>query len=36
MPTLNKGQNVFNCFQSVSPKADPTFPVPAGTPAPSH
>jgi len=36
VPTLNKGQNVFNCFQSVSPKADPTFPVPAGTPAPSH
>jgi len=35
LPALNKGQNVFNCFQSISPKANPVFPVPAGTPAPS-
>jgi branched-chain amino acid transport system substrate-binding protein len=34
VPTLNKGQNVFNCFHSSSTKANPTFPVPAGTPAP--
>jgi hypothetical protein len=33
--TLNKGQNVFNCFQSISPKANPVFPLPAGTPAPA-
>ena len=33
-PTLNKGKNVFNCFQSISPKANPVFPLPAGTPAP--
>ncbi len=33
-PTLNKGQNVFNCFHSASTKANPVFPVPAGTPAP--
>jgi ABC-type branched-subunit amino acid transport system substrate-binding protein len=32
--TLNKGQNVFNCFQSINPKSNPVFPVPAGTPAP--
>jgi len=35
LPALNKGQNVFNCFQSISPKANPVFPVPPGTPAPS-
>jgi ABC-type branched-subunit amino acid transport system substrate-binding protein len=35
VPTLNKGQNVFNCFHSSSTKADPVFPVPAGTPAPN-
>jgi len=34
VPVLNKGQNVFNCFQSSSTKADPVFPVPPGTPAP--
>jgi branched-chain amino acid transport system substrate-binding protein len=33
-PALNKGKNVFNCFQSISPKANPVFPLPAGTPAP--
>ena len=33
-PILNKGQNVFNCFHSSSTKANPVFPVPAGTPAP--
>ena len=26
---------VFNCFESISPKKDPVFPLPAGTPAPS-
>ena len=35
LPALNKGQNVFNCFQSLDPKKGPVFPVPAGTPAPS-
>jgi hypothetical protein len=35
LPALNKGNNVFNCFQSVSPKANPVFPLPAGTPSPS-
>ncbi len=34
LPTLNKGQNVFNCFQSTDPKKNPVFPLPAGTPAP--
>ena len=34
VPVLNKGQNVFNCFHSSSTKANPVFPVPAGTPAP--
>jgi len=34
VPTLNKGQNVFNCFHQASTKANPVFPVPAGTPAP--
>ena len=33
--TLNKGENVFNCFESISPKKDPVFPLPAGTPVPS-
>jgi branched-chain amino acid transport system substrate-binding protein len=32
---LNKGKNVFNCFNTVNPKANPVFPLPAGTPAPS-
>ena len=35
VPALNKGKNVFNCFQSINPKANPVFPVPPGTPAPS-
>ncbi len=33
--TLNKGENVFNCFESISPKKDPVFPLPPGTPAPA-
>ncbi len=32
---LNKGENVFNCFQSISPKKGPVFPLPPGTPAPA-
>ena len=35
VPTLNKGKNVFNCFQSINPKKNPVFPLPAGTPAPA-
>jgi branched-chain amino acid transport system substrate-binding protein len=35
VPTLNKGKNVFNCFQSISPKKGPVFPLPAGVPAPA-
>jgi branched-chain amino acid transport system substrate-binding protein len=35
VPTLNQGKNVFNCFEALSPKKDPVFPLPAGTPAPS-
>jgi branched-chain amino acid transport system substrate-binding protein len=35
LPTLNKGQNVFNCFQSINPKKGPVFPLPAGTPGPA-
>jgi len=34
VPVLNKGQNVFNCFQSANTRANPVFPVPPGTPAP--
>jgi ABC-type branched-subunit amino acid transport system substrate-binding protein len=34
VPVLNKGQNVFNCFASASTRADPVFPLPAGTPEP--
>jgi ABC-type branched-subunit amino acid transport system substrate-binding protein len=33
--TLNKGKNVFNCFQSIDPKKGPVFPLPANTPAPA-
>ncbi len=33
--TLNKGKNVFNCFQSTNPKKNPVFPLPAGVPAPA-
>jgi ABC-type branched-subunit amino acid transport system substrate-binding protein len=32
--TLDKGKNVFNCFDSINPKSSPVFPLPAGTPAP--
>jgi ABC-type branched-subunit amino acid transport system substrate-binding protein len=35
VPTLNQGNNVFNCFESTNPKKDPVFPLPPGTPAPS-
>lgn len=35
VPTLNKGKNVFVCFESISPKKDPVYPLPPGTPAPS-
>ena len=34
VPALNTGRNVFNCFESLNPKKDPVFPLPAGTPAP--
>jgi ABC-type branched-subunit amino acid transport system substrate-binding protein len=34
VPTLNRGQNVFNCFRSSYARANPVFPVPPGTPAP--
>jgi branched-chain amino acid transport system substrate-binding protein len=33
--TLNKGKNVFNCFQSTNPKKGPVFPLPPGTPSPA-
>ncbi len=33
-PTLNTGKNVFNCFESIDPKKNPVFPLPAGTPGP--
>jgi ABC-type branched-subunit amino acid transport system substrate-binding protein len=35
VPALNRGKNVFNCFDSTNPKKGPVFPLPAGTPAPS-
>jgi branched-chain amino acid transport system substrate-binding protein len=35
VPTLNKGKNVFVCFQSINPNKNPVYPLPAGTPAPS-
>ena len=35
MPVLNKGKNVFNCFESTNAKKGPVFPLPAGTPGPS-
>src|ERR1700735_2057454 len=34
-PTLNKGKNVFVCFQSTNPNKGPVFPLPANTPAPA-
>ncbi len=33
--TLNKGKNVFVCFDSIDPKKNPVYPLPAGTPAPA-
>src|ERR1700733_10755539 len=33
LPALNKGNNVFNCFDSTNVKKNPVFPLPAGTPA---
>ena len=35
VPALNQGQNVFNCFDSISPHSNPVFPLPPGTPGPS-
>jgi branched-chain amino acid transport system substrate-binding protein len=35
VPTLNKGKNVFNCFESTNVHKDPVFPLPPGTPAPA-
>ncbi len=34
VPALDHGQNVFNCFDSISPHSNPVFPLPAGTPGP--
>ncbi len=33
--TLNKGKNVFVCFNSINPKKNPVYPLPPGTPTPS-
>ncbi|MGO8862526.1 MAG: ABC transporter substrate-binding protein [Acidimicrobiales bacterium] len=33
VPVLNKGENVFNCFQSPSARKEPVFPLPPGTPS---
>jgi ABC-type branched-subunit amino acid transport system substrate-binding protein len=35
VPVFNKGKNVFNCFESVSAKKGPVFPLPTGTPGPA-
>ncbi len=35
VPTLNKGKNVFVCFNSINPKKNPVYPLPPGTPAPA-
>jgi branched-chain amino acid transport system substrate-binding protein len=35
VPALNKGQNVFVCFNSIDPKKAPVYPLPTGTPAPA-
>ena len=35
VPTLNRGKNVFVCFDSIDPKKNPVYPLPAGTPMPS-
>ena len=33
VPALNKGENVFNCFESASARSGPVFPLPPGTPS---
>ncbi len=33
VPTLNKGNDVFVCFQSTNPKKPPVYPLPPGTPS---
>ena len=33
--TLNQGKDVFVCFDSIDPKKNPVYPLPAGTPTPS-
>jgi Periplasmic binding protein len=33
VPVLDKGKNVFNCFESTSAKKGPVFPLPPGTPS---
>ena len=35
VPVFNQGKNVFNCFESVSAKKGPVFPLPTGTPGPA-
>ena len=35
VPALNKGKNVFVCFDSADPKKNPVYPLPTGTPAPA-
>jgi ABC-type branched-subunit amino acid transport system substrate-binding protein len=35
VPVLDKGKNVFNCFESIDAKKGPVFPLPAGTPEPA-
>jgi ABC-type branched-subunit amino acid transport system substrate-binding protein len=35
VPALNKGKNVFACFDSADPKKNPVYPLPPGTPAPA-
>ncbi len=35
VPALNKGNNVFVCFDSIDPTKNPIYPLPAGTPTPS-
>jgi len=34
VPVLNSGKNVFNCFDSISARKGPVFPLPAGMPSP--
>jgi ABC-type branched-subunit amino acid transport system substrate-binding protein len=33
VPALDTGKNVFVCFNSINPKKNPVFPLPAGTPS---